>query len=72
MPKPPANPPPAFALIACRVLEAEIAALSQEATHFVRREFFEIGLHDQLTGLRSLLAGSTSHAEESRRKRLPS
>src|ERR1019366_254538 len=64
MAKPPASSPPASALIACRVLEEEIAALSQGATHIVRREFFEIGLHDQPTGLRSLLAGAIGRAED--------
>jgi hypothetical protein len=56
--------PPACALVACRVLEAEIAALSEESAHVVRREFFEIGLHDQPTSLRSMLAGAISRAED--------
>jgi len=64
MHNPPACPPPASALIACRVLEAEITALAQGAAHIVRREFFEIGLHDQPTGLRSLLAGAIGRAED--------
>jgi|CZKI01.1.fsa_nt_gi hypothetical protein len=63
-PSPPAGPPPASALIACRVLEAEIAALAQGATHIVRREFFDIGLHDQPSRLRSLLAGAIGRAED--------
>lgn len=64
MPNPDPTPPPASALIACRVLEAEIAALAEGAAHIVRREFFEIGLHDQPTGLRSMLAGAIGRAEE--------
>jgi Protein of unknown function (DUF1638) len=64
MPNPTAIPPPASALIACRVLETEIAALSEGAAHIVRREFFEIGLHDQPTGLRSMLAGAIGRAED--------
>ena len=64
MPEPRASPPPALALIACRVLESEIAALTQGDTHIVRREFLEIGLHDQPTGLRSLLAGAIGRAED--------
>lgn len=64
MPDRRADPPPHLALIACRVLEAEIAELSQGAPHIVRREFFEIGLHDQPTGLRSLLAGAIGRAED--------
>jgi len=63
-PQPRPSPQPAVALIACRVLESEIAALAQGATHIVRREFFEIGLHDQPTGLRSLLAGAIGRAED--------
>ncbi len=55
---------PSTALIACRVLETEIEALSQGATHIVRREFFDIGLHDQPTRLRSLLAGAIMRAED--------
>jgi hypothetical protein len=61
---PTANPPPDTALIACRVLEAEIEALSRGAAHIVRREFFEIGLHDQPTNLRSLLADAVGRAED--------
>jgi len=64
MPEPRPNPQPGLALIACRVLESEIAALTQGATHIVRREFLEIGLHDRPTGLRSLLAGAIGRAED--------
>ena len=60
---PGAGPPPALALVACRVLEAEIEALAGGAPHIVRREFFEIGLHDQPTKLRSLLADAVARAE---------
>jgi hypothetical protein len=51
------------AVIACRVLEVEIAALTEEATHIVREEFLEVGLHDQPTGLRGLLGDAISRAE---------
>jgi hypothetical protein len=63
MTKTPASPPPAIAVIACRVLEDEIAALTQEATHIVRREFLEVGLHDQPGVLRTLLAAAIDRAE---------
>jgi hypothetical protein len=63
MSNPVSSPPLALALIACRVLEAEIAALTEGSTHIVRREFLEMGLHDQPTGLRSLLAGAIGRAE---------
>jgi hypothetical protein len=53
-----------LALIACRVLEAEIEALCRGAAHIVRREFFEIGLHDQPSVLHSLLAGAIARAED--------
>lgn len=66
---PNANPPPDTAVIACRVLEAEIEALSRGASHIVRQEFFEIGLHDQPTGLRSRLAGAVGRAEDDPRVR---
>jgi hypothetical protein len=59
-----ATPPPASALVACRVLETEIATLAEGATHIVRREFFEIGLHDQPTRLRTMLAGAIGRAED--------
>jgi hypothetical protein len=64
MAKPRTSPRPATALIACRVLEAEIAALTEGAAHIVRREFLEIGLHDQPTSLRSLLSGAIGRAED--------
>jgi hypothetical protein len=57
-------PPPASALVACRVLEAEIEALCAGAPHIMRREYFEIGLHDQPARLRSLLAGAVGRAED--------
>ena len=60
----PTSPAPALAVIACRVLEAEIAALTLGATHIVRREFFEVGLHDQPTGLRTRLAAAIERAED--------
>lgn len=45
------------------MLEAEIAALTRDATHIVRRENFEMGLHDQPTSLRTRLAGAIGRAE---------
>ena len=54
---------PRLALVACRVLEAEIAALTRDAAHFVRREYFEVGLHDQPTGLRARLRAAIERAE---------
>ena len=63
MTPPPKPAPPALALVACRVLEGEIDALAQGA-HIVRREFLEIGLHDQPVVLRSLLAGAIGRAED--------
>lgn len=57
------NLTPRVALIACRVLEQEIAAFTESATHIVRREFFPIGLHDQPTVLRTQLAEAIARAE---------
>ena len=57
------NPPP-LALVACRVMEKEIAALTRGATHIVRQEFFEMGLHDQPTELRQRLAAAITRAED--------
>lgn len=59
----PSASPASIALIACRVLEAEIAALTHGDAHIRGREFFEIGLHDQPTGLREKLAGAIARAE---------
>ncbi len=61
-PEPP-RPPEPVALIACRVLEAEIALLADGAAPVVRREFFEIGLHDQPPVLHAHLAGAIERAE---------
>ena len=66
-PPPPLAPlPPAagLALIACSVLEAEIGALCRGGAHIVRREFFEIGLHDRPQVLRSKLEGAVARAED--------
>ncbi len=60
----PPHPAPAVALIACRVLESEIAALTAGSSHIVRREFLEIGLHDQPGVLRSQLCQAIARAEE--------
>lgn len=57
------TPSPRIGLIACRVLDAEIDALAGDAAHIVRREFFEMGLHDQPAILRSRLAGAIERAE---------
>jgi hypothetical protein len=56
--------PPSIALIACRVLDNEIAAFAAGATHIVRQEFFEMGLHDHPAGLRAQLAEAIKRAEE--------
>jgi len=56
-----ASPP--IALIGCRVLEKEIAALLRDSRHVVSREFFEIGLHDQPGVLRGRLAAAIARAE---------
>ena len=61
MPSP--APSPRIALIACQVLEQEIAAFTASATHIVRREFFRIGLHDQPVVLREHLADAIKRAE---------
>lgn len=50
-------------MVACRVLEAEVAALTRESGHIVHREWFEMGLHDQPTGLRARLAAAIARAE---------
>lgn len=60
---PPCPPPAPTALIACKVVEDEIAALGGRAAHLVRREYFEIGLHDRPFELRATLAGAIARAE---------
>jgi hypothetical protein len=60
----PIYPASALAVIACRVLETEIAELTQGATHIVRRELFEIGLHDQPTSLNAKLTAAIGRAED--------
>ena len=55
--------PESIALIACRVLEAEIAALLRGTTHVTCRQCFEIGLHDQPDVLRTRLAAAIARAE---------
>ena len=52
------------AVVGCRVLESEIAALTRDATHIVRRELFEMGLHDQPSALRLRLADAIARAED--------
>ncbi|MDO8541182.1 MAG: DUF1638 domain-containing protein [Opitutaceae bacterium] len=55
--------PPALALIACRVLDLELAGFTRGAAHIVRCETFEMGLHDRPSELRSTLAGAITRAE---------
>lgn len=52
-----------IALVACRVLEAEIVTLLQGATNVVRQEFFDVGLHDQPAVLRTKLGEAIARAE---------
>jgi hypothetical protein len=49
------NPPHRVALLACQVLEDEIALLAQGASHIVETRWFEIGLHDRPDHLRITL-----------------
>lgn len=51
------------ALVACRVLEAEIGAVAADARHIVRREWFDIGLHDRPERLRGNLTAAIARAE---------
>lgn len=53
----------AIAVVACRVFEAEIAAAAPDAGHIVRRENFEMGLHDQPDVLRARLREALARAE---------
>jgi len=53
----------AIAVIACRVFDTEIAAAAPDARHIVRRETFEMGLHDQPDVLRSRLREALARAE---------
>ncbi len=62
-PSEPSGTPPTIALIVCRVLEAEVAAFTRDAAHVVRREFFEMGLHDHPADLRRRLAEAIERAE---------
>lgn len=55
--------PSAIAVVACRVLEHEVAALAGRSSHIVRHESFEMGLHDQPLTLRTKLAGAIARAE---------
>ncbi len=52
---PSAPPAPRVALLACKVLDAEIALHSQGASHIAETRFFEIGLHDKPDLLRATL-----------------
>lgn len=54
-PAPGATPPPRLALIACQVLEGEIALHAAGATHIATTQFYEIGLHDRPDHLRQAL-----------------
>ena len=51
----PVPQPPRLALLACDVLEEEIALLAPNATHIMETRFFEIGLHDRPDQLRDIL-----------------
>jgi hypothetical protein len=50
-------------LIACRVLESELAVLTREAPHLVRQEFLALGLHERPAQLRTALADALARAE---------
>lgn len=52
-----------IALIACRVLEAEIAAVLRDGGRLVRQEFLEVGLHDRPAVLRANLAAAIARAD---------
>lgn len=56
--------PAAAALIACRVLESEIVALTSGRPAFAYSEWFDVGLHDAPVRLRESLAGAIARAEE--------
>lgn len=64
MPSEPPGPALSLALVACRVLEDELAVMTAGMTHIVRREFLEVGLHDQPTVLRAQLAQAIARAED--------
>ncbi len=53
----------AIAVIACRVLEKELAAITHNSTHIVRYESFQIGLHDQPKVLHAQLVTAIERAE---------
>ena len=59
-------PPPSLALIACRVVEAELEHVARDATHVVRREFLELQLHDHPAELHRHLAAAVARAEADR------
>lgn len=59
----PSAPPPRLALVACRVLEAEVQHFLPEAPHVVRTEFLELGLHDRPAVLRTALSEAIARAE---------
>ena len=49
------QPPVRVALLACKVMEDEIALHARGASHIVETRFFEIGLHDRPDHLRATL-----------------
>ena len=51
----PIAPPPRIALLACDVLEGEIALLTRGASHIMESRLFEIFLHDRSDHLRATL-----------------
>ncbi|ACB76933.1 DUF1638 domain-containing protein [Opitutus terrae] len=60
----PSSPPPRLALIACRVLETELAHFLPQAPHVVRTEFLDVGLHDRPGFLHTALAAALARAED--------
>ena len=50
------HPPPRIAVLACDVLQDEIALHAADATHIVETRYFEICLHDRPDQLRAILA----------------
>jgi hypothetical protein len=49
------QPAPQIALLACSVVEREIALLVRDVRHIAETRFFEIGLHDRPDVLRATL-----------------
>src|SRR5512133_3659931 len=60
----PLSSPPRLALIACRVLETELAHFLPQASHVVGTEFLDVGLHDRPGFLRTALDAALARAED--------